>query len=159
MKFRLVTVGLLVAGIAFFLCLIASGQTTYALASRNLDMVFFVTDAGTGEPIPKASIDLITEDNGENGLGRQVIGLITDAEGRARFVHENNSCEDVIRPCRKTVTLIDLTWASVDVSAEGYMPIEQMWLHTSKYNNKGYNTEGRFQRVEFSVPLHKRAGD
>src|SRR5262249_37509453 len=159
MKFRRIMIGLVV-GIALLLCLIclsSYSQTIYALASRNLEMVFVVTDAETGEPIPNASIDLMAEKHKEKGLEQQVIKLMTDDEGRARFVHENNWCEDVIRPFRKTVTLIELTWASVNVSATGYSPVEQMWLHTAKYDNKGYFSKVGVQRVEFNVPLNKRA--
>jgi hypothetical protein len=157
MKFRLIVVGLAVTGLALLLSPPYS-QPTYALASTNLEMEFQVTDAESGEAVPQASIELMTEDRKENGLGQQVIRLVTDAQGKARFVHENNSCEDVIRPRRKTVTLIDLTWASVNVSAAGYRPVERMWLHTARYENKGYFPEGRCQRVEFSVPLQKQAG-
>jgi hypothetical protein len=159
MKFRRIVIGLVVAGIGLLLCricFILYSQKVYALASRNLELVFVVTDAETGEPIPNASIDLLMEAGAWNEeVG--VVHLVTDDKGRVRHVHENNSCEDVIRPFRKTVTLIDLTWASVDVSSKGYEPGEQIWLHTAKYDDKGYFSEGRFQRVEFNVPLHKRA--
>jgi hypothetical protein len=121
--------------------------------------MFVVTDAETGEPIANASIALMAEEYQEKGLERQIIKLVTNSEGRAKFVRENNSCEDVLRPLRKTVTLIDLTWASVNVSAKGFSPVEQMWLHTSKYENKGLFSESRLQRVELKVPLHKRAGN
>jgi hypothetical protein len=157
MKFRLIVIGLVVAGIVALLCFIASTGTTFALGSRNLEMLFVVTDAETGEPIPNASIDLLMEAgawNKEEG----VVQLVTDDEGRVRHVHENNSCEDVIRPFRKKETLIDLTWASVNVSAKGYEPVEQIWLHTAKYDNKGYFSEGHFQRIEFNMLLHKRGG-
>ena len=159
MKSRRITTGLVVAGIALILCLICLipySQKIYALGSQNLEMVFVVTDAETGEPIPNASIDLLMEAGAWNKeVG--VVHLVTDDKGTVRHVHENNSCEDVIRPFRKTVTLIDLTWASVNVSATGYSPVEQMWLHTAKYEDKGIYSEGRFQRVEFTVPLHKQA--
>jgi hypothetical protein len=156
MKFPSIKIGLVVAGLALLLYLIAYGGTIYALAGRDLEMAFVVTDAAGGNPIPNASIDLLAEEYKEKGLERRVIKLVTDNEGRATFIHENNSCEDVIRPFWPTITLIDLTWASVNVSANGYSPVEQIWLHTAKYENKGYFSKGAFQRVEFTVPLHKR---
>jgi hypothetical protein len=157
MKFRLIFFGLVVASIAFPLWHVSCGQTFFGLAIRNLEMVFVVTDAETGEPIPNTSIDLVAEEYKEKGLERRVLKLRTDNEGSAKFVHENNSCEVVIRPFRKTVTLIDLTWASIDVSAKGYSPVEQMWLHTAKFEDKGHFSEGNRQRVEFNVRLRKRA--
>ena len=158
MKSRRIMIGLVVAGIAvilFLLWFMPYSQTNYTLAIRNLEMVFVVADAETGEPIPNASIDLMAE----NGLEQQVIKLLTDNEGRARFVHENNMCEDVIRPFRRTVTLIDLHWASVNVSAKGYRPVEHVWLNTTKYENKGYSSKSHCQRVEINVPLQKRTGN
>ena len=160
MRVRQITMGLVVAGVvagvALLPCLIPYCQTVYALASRDLEMVFVVTDAETGEPIPHASIDLLEEEYKGNGPEQRVIKLATDDEGMARFVHEDNSCEDIIRPFRKTVTLIDLTWASVNVSAEGYGSVEQMWLHSAECDNKGHSSEDRCQRVEFKVLLSKR---
>ena len=155
MKVCLILAGLFVVGSALFY-LIGPSQTIFALANRNLEMLFVVSDAETDERIPNASIDLVMEKGAWNKeVG--VVHLVTDDKGTVRHVHENNSCEDVIRPFRKTVTLIDLTWAYVNVSATGYSPVEQMWLHTAKYEDKGIYSEGRFQRVEFTVPLHKRA--
>jgi hypothetical protein len=144
------------AGAALLPCLFSFCQTTYALASRDLEIVFHVTDAESGEPIPHASIELIAEGQ-EEGLEQGITHLVTDDQGKASFVREGNSCEDVIRPFRKTVTLIDLTWASATISATAYSPVQGMWLHTAKYENKGYSSDRRCQQVEFSVPLHRRA--
>ena len=126
MKIRLIMIGLVVAGLALLLYLIPYCQTIYALADRDLEIVFVVTDAETGEPISNASIDLMVEERKEKGFEQQVIKLVTGNEGKAMFVHKNNSCEDIISPFRKTVTLIDLTWASVNASAQGYSLVEQM---------------------------------
>ena len=113
MKSRLITYGLveLVVAALAFLCFIPSNQTIFALVNRNLEMLFVVTNEESGEPIPNASIDLLMEAGAWNKeVG--VVHLVTDDKGRVRHVHKNNSCEDVIRPFRQTVTLIDLTWAS-----------------------------------------------
>src|SRR6266851_88814 len=112
MKVRLIIIGLTTASIVLALYLVSSFQTVYGLRDTNLELVFVVTDAATGQPIPNASIDLMFEEY-EKAQEQKLVKLMTDREGKARFVHENNSCEDVIRPWRETVTLIDLTWASV----------------------------------------------
>jgi hypothetical protein len=156
MKVRLIIIGLFLTGIVIVFYVIPYCLTTWALSYRDLEMVFVVSDAKTGGPISNASINMITEDK-ENGLGQQSIKLVTDNHGRVSFVHENNSCEDVIRPFRETVTLIDLTWASIDVSAKGYNPVKQMWLATANYENKGYFAKGCMQRVQVNVLLHKQA--
>ncbi len=114
-------------------------------------MIFIVTNAETGQPIPNASIDLM---KGEGNAQQLLATLVTDQEGKARFVRQNNSCEHLIRPFRETKTFIDLTWATATVSAKGYSPIEGLWLPTAKYEQKPYG--GGFRRVEFSLPLGKQ---
>jgi hypothetical protein len=131
------------------------GQTIYALASTKLELVFVVTDADTGAPIPNATLELI--DTGRDP-GFEIFKLVTSADGTAKFFRENNSCENVIRPFRTTVTLIDLTWAELNVSAKGYQSVQRMWLHTAKYENKAYFTEGRLHRLDFRIPLHQEVG-
>jgi len=154
MKLCLIVIVLFLAGTAI-ICWFSVNGPVLALASRNLEMVFVVTDAETGNPIPNAQVKMAAEEYRENGVDHQFIELVTDQEGHAKFVHENNPCEDYIRPFRKTVTFIDLTWASIDVSTKSYSPIEQMCLHTAKYDNKGSSSDGLFQGVVFNVPLHK----
>src|SRR5262249_61730678 len=143
-------VGLVVGGIALLLCLVHHSQTLHALAGRNLEMVFVDTVTETGKPIPNARIDLM---DWKREPELDVFNLVTGTHGTATFYRENNSCEDVIRPFRKTVTLIDLTWASVNVSAKGYHPVEQMWLHTSKYED---SREGNLHHLTFTIPLRRR---
>jgi hypothetical protein len=157
MKSRLIKFGLVASFVAViaFVCCIPANQTIYALANRNLEMLFVVTDAKSGASIPNASIDLLMEAGAWNkDVG--VVHLVTDKEGRASHVHANNSCEDIIRPFRKTLTLIDLCWASVNVTAEGYQPVERLWLHDFKYDHKGYVSEGNSQRIELNLRLDKR---
>jgi len=54
-------------------------------------MEFVVIDAETGESIPNAAIDVMAEDHTNRVSGQRTIKLLTDNEGRARFVRENNS--------------------------------------------------------------------
>jgi len=157
LKRRSVMFVFVVGGAAVLPCLFSYCQTIYALASRKLEMVFHVTDAESGEPIPHASIELIAEGQEEEAPDQGIIHLVTDGESKASFVREGNSCEDVIRPFRKTTTLIDLTWASATISANGYSPVQGMWLHSAKYENKGYSSDGRCQQVEFNLSLHRCA--
>jgi len=146
-------VGLAVGGIALLLCLGPPSQRLYALAHRNLEIVFVVTDTETGKPIPNARIDLM---DWKREPELDVFTLVAGTDGTATFYRENNSCEDVIRPFRKTVTLIDLTWASVNVSAKGYHPVEQLWLHTCKYEDPGYSRQGNLHHLTFNIPLRRR---
>ena len=157
LKYRLIKAGLIVTGIALALYLWSELQTIYALSYRNLDMLFVVSDAETGQPIRNASIDVMTHRCSPRR--EEKTHLATDDEGRARFLQEHNSCEDIVRPFRRTITLIDLTWATVDVSADGYCPIQQLWLHDAKYEKKRYLSESNTHELEFPVQLRPRNHD
>lgn len=154
MKIRLIIAGFVLAALALAAVFFGSSQTLVALSTRDLEMLFVVTDAETGEPISNATIRLMADPGAWNRV-EGVFKLVTDRDGRSRFVHENNSCEDIIRPYCKTVTHIDLTWATIDVSANGYKSLKNIYLHTYKYDNKGYIPEGGFQRVEFKMAMQK----
>jgi hypothetical protein len=153
MKLHHVVAGLIVVVIALLLVPFLAFQTLYALADRNLEIVFVATDAATEKPIPNAEITLTIEEFRDRAENQKVITLLTDWEGMASFIREHNSCEDVVRPLRKTVTLIDLTWGSISVTAEGYKPIANMSLYSAKPEDKGYSAKDHFQRVELHIPL------
>ena len=84
-----------------------------------------------------------------------VFTSVTGTDGMAAFYREKNSCEDIIRPFRKTVMLVDLTWASVNVLAKSYQPVEQMWLHGSRFEDHGSFRPGDFHRLTFNIPLRR----
>jgi hypothetical protein len=153
MKLHHVVAGLIVVVVVILLIPFLPFLTIYALAHRNLEIVFVVTDTATEQPIPKASIVLTVEDYKSQADNQRVINLVTDKDGRARFIREDNSCEDVIRPLRKTITLIDLTWGSISATAEGYKPIANMDLYSAKPQDFGFSTQDHFQRVELHIPL------
>lgn len=158
MNRRLLRAGLILAVPALLITLFASRTTTiYALASRGIEIVFNVTDAATGEGIANADVQLRIEDYREKGREERVLSLATDEAGRAAFVREDNSCEDVIGPFGRRRTLIDLTWASVTVSAEGYLPLQDLDLHPAKYEET-YIEGGNFHRLVFKLALAKRPG-
>jgi hypothetical protein len=53
------------------------------------------------------------------------------------------------------VTFIDLTWASAKVSAEGYQPTAQLWLHDTKHEDKGILPDLALQVVSFNISLRR----
>jgi hypothetical protein len=134
------------------LLVISNVFVTYALCERNLEMLFHVTDAGTGEPIPDASVRLFTADFDSEGR-RLLACIITDSDGNAQYFREDNRCEDVIRPLRKTITFIDLTWALVDVAAAGYSIQERIWLEMHPYDETAFFPERHTHRLLFNIPL------
>jgi hypothetical protein len=158
MKARHLVIGTVLGVVTALLGYLYSRTTTFALCSRDLEIVFVVVDAGTGEPIPNASIELTAEGWQEDCRPQKIATLITDENGTTRLVREKNSCEDVIRPFHKTITFIDLTWAVVNITAEGYSPIEQMWLHDAPKSSNEFIADQRHQRVGLRVPMRKQPG-
>jgi hypothetical protein len=115
-------------------------------------MVFIISDAVTGDPIPDAAVELW---DSKDDPRHDEFKMVTGADGIAKFYRENISCEEVERLFRKAVPLFDLSWASVNVAAKGYDPVNQMWLHKGKYEDKGYSAQGHLHRLEFKIPLHQ----
>src|SRR5262249_26023102 len=144
MKLHLIMIGLSLTVIVILLRLFfpVHNETICLLTSKNLKMEFVVTDAATGKSLKNAYLELTTSGYRDGKYGERIIQKVeTDDEGKATCSREDNSCEDIIRTYRPTVTHFDLTWASVNVTARGYRPIKQMWLHTAKYVDKGYVSE------------------
>jgi hypothetical protein len=143
------TVCVCVCGLLFFS---NCGETIYALHSRDVEILFLVTDAATGDPIPGATVDLLLDLDDDPPEGKRM-RLIADENGQVSYFRDQVRSEDIIKPFRSTRMTFDLGWAVYTVSAKGYSGIEDQWLHTSKFENLG-RKNGRY-RLQFGVPLHK----
>ncbi len=128
----------------------------YALCGRNIEFIFLVTDEQTGEPVTGAQIDIRIEDFDDKGPLVGAKKLTTDNSGMAKMLRENQMCEDVIRPFRKTITLVNRTWCVFSIGADGYRSIENAWLAEFRYKDKGFFPEEGCQRVEFKFALQKK---
>ena len=95
----------LMAAILVVFYFLSSVQTTYALCSRDIEYTFVVVDETTRVPIAGARLTCIVEDWRKDPRFERV-QLVSDREGKVIILRKNESCEDVIRPMRKTVTLI-----------------------------------------------------
>jgi hypothetical protein len=156
MKRPMLLTGLAVLGAACLLnTFLGCCQPILALSSRNLEMVFLVTDSYTGEPIPRAALHLQDVEDRGDGSEPVVVKLVTDERGMAVFHRPDNWCDELIRPFRKTIIRHDLTWASVRVTAKGYRKVDHLYLHTFRYEDKGSPGEGQPHRLEFPIALSK----
>jgi hypothetical protein len=133
-------------------------QTIYALCGRDIEFIFFVHDAATGEPIPGAEFAIWIADHRESDRSKSQIKLVTDETGRAKLLRKNADCEDVIRTFHKTVTLFNATWCEFDLRAEDYQPIEYGNMHYGSYphSDRGYSGQEHLQRVEYKIPLVRK---
>ncbi len=143
----------LVAAILVVFYFVSSVQTTYALCSRDIEYTFVVVDETTRVPIAGARLTFIIEDWRKD---RQIdtVQLVSDADGKITMLRKNESCEDVIRPMKKTVTLINLGWCdSLDINADGYVKIDNVSLYEWKYTDRGFFIDEKVQRIELVFPL------
>jgi hypothetical protein len=132
-------------------------ETIYALCMRDIEFVFFVHDAVTGEPV--AGAELTIRDEKDAGDGKKIeTKLITDESGRVRLLRENSDCEEVIRTFRKTVTLFNSGWCDFDVQAENYQPIKNanLLFGSFAHEDKGYSQQEHIHRVEYKIPVTKK---
>jgi hypothetical protein len=157
-------IGLFLVGIIFFCSASIWRKPVYTYTSKDLHVMFVVTDRGTGKPVPQASIELtICEPVGEGPdqvithFSRQVVELITNNEGTANYVHENTWCEEEesMIPFLEKRRRVDLAWGQVAVTAPGYRPVERLSLFACKHNAIGYNHMEDSLREEFSVGLER----
>jgi hypothetical protein len=156
MKRAMILTGLAVLGVACLLnTFLGCCQPILALSSRNLEMVFLITDSNTGKPVSGASLHLeIVEDRGD-GTAPRVVKLVTNDRGMAVFHRPDNWCDELIRPFCKTMVHHDLTWASLRVTAKGYRKVDHLDLHTFPFEDKGSPGKGEPHRLEFPLTLSR----
>jgi hypothetical protein len=151
-RWCLLILGAVVAVTASIVCLSLYTQTIYALVLTDIEIEFRITDAEVGAPVPNATIDLTIETD-DGACPEIMVQLVTDKDGTARYFRAKTMHEEVIRPLRKPIFLINLTWASASVSANGFRPVKGLWLHDAKPEDVGFVREGMFHRIGIAVPL------
>ncbi len=136
-------------------------RATYALCSRDIEFTLLAVDGQTGEAVPRAAITVrICPEWADKPHVVGNVKLVTDESGRAPLLLKKQMCEDVIRPFRKTVTLVNWSLShnhcQFDLDAEGYQPLRSAWLGDYRYQDKGYSRSEHFQRVEYKIPLTRK---
>jgi hypothetical protein len=154
-RFVISVVSLLaLAALVYFL---APSSITYALCIRDIEFNFLVNDADTGDPIPNATVKIRIDTCSKIRDERwQRLELVTDATGRAKLLRKDASCEDVIRPLRKTVTLVDRTWCVFSIDAPAHKSTKEAWLADVPYEDFGYFKGEALQRIEFRLKLQSK---
>ena len=145
MRAILILVGLAVLiGIGVFV-FVPSTQRIYALGSRTVEFSFVILDDETRKPIPGATID-IWDDPFQPADRKKVAQAVADENGVAKYVRENQSVEDVIgisadhklAGVRKhpagVGTFVDRYWCTLDISANGYVPLQYESLASYDYD-------------------------
>lgn len=144
-----------IVGVTLLVCLVPwSCSTIYALGRMDLEIYVRVVDDATQQPIRGARVALRPE-NWQLDKDVDFSPAATDNAGMVRFFRPRNSCEDIIRPFHRTVTLFDLTWAILSVSADDYRPVEELWLQKARFVHKARGSEGRPHQIEFTIPLQR----
>ena len=126
----------------------------YALCTRDIEYSFVIVDHHTRTPIVGAAVTIISEDTATPSKIATTV-YVSDAEGNVKVLRKQEMCEDVIRPFRKTVTLINRTWGSIKVEHGGYQTVDEITFHELKLTDHGYFEAEKLQRVSFVIPLAK----
>src|SRR5262245_20807121 len=123
MKNLIVVIGIVfgIVGLVYLVANISHG-TMYSLVIRDVEFVFRVMDAESGESIAGAVMSIRGEEFREKGRVVEHIKLVTDDQGLTRLRRKDLMFDDVVRPFRKTVSEIPRTWCSLSIHAEGYEP-------------------------------------
>ena len=163
----LILVGLvMLIGTGVFL-FIPSTPRIYALASRTVEFSFVIVDEDTKEPIPGATIDIWDEPL-PPASRKKIVQTVANDKGVAKYVRENQSVEDVIgisashklegvrRHPAGVGTFVDRFWCTLDIAANGYVPLQYESLASYEYNDNGYDKEGKFHRFEFTFTLRRK---
>jgi hypothetical protein len=128
----------------------------YEICGRDIEFIFFVHDAATGEPISGAEFTIRDVDPNKSDRNDPPIHLVTDETGRAKLLRKDSLCEDVHRMFHKTVTLFFTAWCDFDLKAGGYEPIDNNNLGLYAHVDKGYSRQEKIHRVEYRIPLVKK---
>jgi hypothetical protein len=133
--------------------LIADRETITPVGIRNVEFIFRVTDADSGEPVSGARVNIRTDER--DGSSKKLT-LTADESGRARILREHVWLEEVRRPFHETVNLVDRTWCvSFTVTANAYRSLDEQPLFERNYEDLGIWVDG-MRRIEFRIPLEKQ---
>jgi hypothetical protein len=162
---------LIVVGLAILIgtgvFLIMPSQRIYALAIRTAEYTFVVLDEETKEPIPGATIDIWDEPIQPTDR-KKIAQVVADDKGVAKYVRENQSVEEVIgigashklegvrRHPAGVGTFVDRFWCTLDIAANGYVPLKYKSLGSFDYDDNGYDKEGKFHRLEVTFMLRRK---
>jgi hypothetical protein len=161
-----IVVGLLVL-IRIGVFLIMPTQRIYALAIRTAEYTFVVLDQETKESIPCATIDIWDEPIQPTDH-KKIAQVVADDKGVAKYVRGNQSVEEVIgidasrklegvrRHPAGVATFVNPFWCTLDIAANGYVPLKRASLGSFAYDDNRYDKEGKFNRFEFTFTLRRK---
>jgi hypothetical protein len=131
-------------------------QTTYWVGSTNLEVEFAVADAGSGDPIPGARVDIQSEGGFQEERDKQGFALVADPGGVARKECRNSMCFGTQSGLRFTDTyVVHLPWWRFRVTAPGYEPSEWVFLDAPEYVRQAQRAGPRRAKLVAAVSLHK----
>ena len=130
---------------------------TYWIGSKDLEIIFVVTDAETGRAIPDASIDIMSD--GESSKDARSDGeftLKTDSTGTARTVRLEIPCCGEQSGLRLTDTVSPyLPLWSFRTTSPGYVPSDRSNLNTPDHIQRTKKVDSRHAKLVVSIPLRR----
>jgi len=142
-------------------------ERVYALGRRTAEYTLVIRDAETKQPISGATIKFWDE-RFQPEQQKQLAEVVTNAQGIAIFVRENQSVEDVIgisgsqklQGVRKhpdgVGTFVDRYWCTLELTANGYVPLQYDSLANYEYDDNGYDKAAKLHRFEFVIEMSRK---
>jgi hypothetical protein len=152
-----VAVAAVVAGLAPLLVLWFDRSQTIAWVGFNdLEVVFVVTDARTGAPVPGARVEVHSEGGLYEERDPQDFVLTADGAGEARKVCRNSMCFGTQSWLRRTDTYaVHLPDWYFRVSAPGYQAAESVYLDTIGFRRLARRAGPGKAQLVVRVPLER----
>jgi hypothetical protein len=151
----------LVAGlIAVVLLLLAlpAVQKVHWVGSTDLEVEFAVTDAATGEPIPKGAVEIYSEGGLYEEREPRDFKLVAGPDGRVSYLCRNSMCFGTSGLFTDTF-VVHLPWWRFRVVADGYEPGEWTELDVPEYIRQARRAGPGKAKLVVPVTLHKRQAE
>jgi hypothetical protein len=132
-------------------------QMIHWVGGTDLEVVFVVTDADSGSPIPGAEIKVWSEGGFYEGPDKGEFALLAGARGEARKVCRDSMCFGTRSGLGFTDTyVVHLPFWHFRVVAPGHEPSEWVDLDVLEYRRQVQRAGPRRARVVVPVSLHRQ---
>jgi hypothetical protein len=130
-------------------------QKVHWVGHTDLEVEFAVTDAATGEPIPKAGLEIHSEGGFYEEREPRDFKLVAGPDGRVSYLCRNSMCFGTSGLFTDTF-VVHLPWWRFRVVADEYEPGEWTELDVPEYIRQARRDGPGKAKLVVPVSLHKR---
>jgi hypothetical protein len=151
---------LVVGLIAVVLVLLAlpAVQKVHWVGGTDLEVEFVMTDAATGEPVPKAGVEIHSEGGFYEEREPRDFRLVAGPDGRVSYLCRNSMCFGTSGFFTDTF-VVHLPWWRFQGLADGYEPGGWTELDVPEYIRQARRAGPGKAKLVVAVTLHKRQAE